>query len=106
MSCATAMVFAMLAMHSPMPIGASVASGRVRMNRRTSPAAAPGTPGRHGDHHGADVAVIEHEAAATGAVLAIVPAAPGSALASDLGRSRWSVASDWYLGWPAPVPPD
>ncbi len=37
-----------------------------------------------------------------GAVLAVVPAAPGSALSAGLRQRGWSVASDWYLGWPAP----
>jgi hypothetical protein len=48
----------------------------------------------------ADIAVIESEAAALGAVLAIVPAIPGTARAGKLQRHGWSVASDWYLGWP------
>jgi hypothetical protein len=48
----------------------------------------------------ADIAVIESEAAALGAVLAIVPAIPGSGHAVELQRHGWSIASDWYLGWP------
>lgn len=48
----------------------------------------------------ADIAMIEHEAAEMGSVLAIVPAAPGSARSTGLRQRDWSVASDWYLGWP------
>lgn len=48
----------------------------------------------------AELDVIEREAAARGAVLAVVPAEPGTARASELARKGWSVASDWYLGWP------
>jgi Flp pilus assembly CpaE family ATPase len=48
----------------------------------------------------ADIAVLESEAARMGSVLAIIPAAPGSALSTVLGQRAWSVASDWYLGWP------
>jgi hypothetical protein len=55
-------------------------------------------------HEDADIAIIEHEAAATGAVLAIVPAAPGSTRSADLKHRDWSVASDWYLGWPTVTP--
>ena len=48
----------------------------------------------------ADLAGIAGAAAAMGAVLAIVPAEPGSARSDGLHRLGWSVASDWYLGWP------
>jgi hypothetical protein len=51
----------------------------------------------------ADVAVLERKAAALGAVLAIVPAEPGTVRARDLQQRGWSVASDWYLGWPLAV---
>jgi hypothetical protein len=47
---------------------------------------------------GADISIIEREAAALGAVLAIVPAAPETDRARELRRRRWSVASDWYVG--------
>lgn len=46
------------------------------------------------------IAVVEREASALGAVLAIVPASPGTLRASQLEQLGWSVASDWYLGWP------
>jgi hypothetical protein len=49
----------------------------------------------------ADLAGVEREAAGMGAVLLIVPAAPGSARAAIVGRRPgWTVASDWYLGRP------
>jgi hypothetical protein len=48
----------------------------------------------------ADIAVIEHQAAALGAVLAIVPAAPGTIRADELQQQGWRVAPDWYLGSP------
>jgi len=46
--------------------------------------------------------VIERAAAERGAVLAVVPAAPATAEAADLQQAGWSVASDWYVGWPLP----
>jgi hypothetical protein len=50
----------------------------------------------------ADLSDIEREAAAMGAVLLIVPAAPASARAAAIARRPcWTVASDWYLGRPA-----
>lgn len=49
----------------------------------------------------AEVAVIEREATVLGAVLAIIPAPPGTVRAGQLAQHGWSVASDWYLGWPA-----
>ncbi len=49
----------------------------------------------------ADLAAVEREAAGMGAVLLIVPAAPGSERAEAIGkRPGWTVASDWYLGRP------
>jgi GNAT superfamily N-acetyltransferase len=53
----------------------------------------------------ADLAVLEREAAAMGAVLAVVPTAPESGRNHDLELRQWSVASQWYLGQPAPAPP-
>jgi hypothetical protein len=47
-----------------------------------------------------EIAVVEREATALGAVLAVIPASPGTVRASELPRHGWSVASDWYLGWP------
>jgi hypothetical protein len=48
-----------------------------------------------------DVDAVERAASAHGAVLAVVPAAPDAALAHQLRRKRWHVASDWYQGIPA-----
>jgi len=53
---------------------------------------------RAGEH--TDVDAIERAAAARGAVLAVLPAAPDPALAPELSRRGWHVASDWYLGIP------
>jgi hypothetical protein len=47
-----------------------------------------------------EIAVVERETTTLGAVLAIIPASPGTVRASELGQLGWSVASDWYLGWP------
>lgn len=48
--------------------------------------------------------VIEQEAARAGAVLAIVPLAPGVALEAELVQRQWAVASQWYAGCPLPPP--
>lgn len=47
-----------------------------------------------------EIAVVEREATALGAVIAIIPESPGTVRASKLPQHGWSVASDWYLGWP------
>lgn len=62
----------------------------------------PGGPVLQADRSAADadIAAIEREAAELGCVLAVIPAAPGSALSNTLRRHDWSVASDWFLGWP------
>jgi hypothetical protein len=51
----------------------------------------------------ADPDVIQRAATELGAVLAVVPAPPGTAAAAELRRAGWSVASDWYAGWPLPI---
>ena len=43
---------------------------------------------------------IEERAAELGAVLAVVPAEPGSDRGADLRERGWHIASDWYVGWP------
>jgi len=48
-----------------------------------------------------DISLVERHATALGAVLAIVPAAPGTIRAGELQQHGWTVASDWYLGSPA-----
>ncbi|HEY6789344.1 MAG TPA: hypothetical protein VI365_18735 [Trebonia sp.] len=47
-----------------------------------------------------DAGAIARGAEALGAVLAVIPAAPGTAFSSTLSQEGWTVASDWYLGWP------
>jgi hypothetical protein len=50
---------------------------------------------------GADLATVEREAAALGAVLLIIAATPGTPRSAELDRTPgWSVASDWYDGQP------
>lgn len=53
---------------------------------------------RAGEH--TDLAAIERGAAARGAVLAVLPAAPDTARGGELRGRGWHVASDWYLGIP------
>ena len=53
---------------------------------------------RAGEH--TDLAAIERAAAAHGAVLAVLPAAPDPAREHELRQQGWHVASDWYLGIP------
>lgn len=67
----------------------------------------PGGPVFLADQAGAhaDVDVIERAAAERGAVLAIIPAVPGTARARELHQKSWNVASDWYRGWPVPAYP-
>lgn len=48
----------------------------------------------------ADLGVLEPEAAAMGAVLAVVATPPGSDQTRRLEEAGWSVASQWYLGQP------
>ncbi len=48
-----------------------------------------------------DLAELTAEAIRLGAVLLVVPAAPGSARARELAGCGWHVASDWYLGPPS-----
>lgn len=50
---------------------------------------------------GADLAVVAREAAGLGAVLLVLPAAPGSRWSDRVADlPGWTVASDWYLGRP------
>ncbi|MBV9381765.1 MAG: hypothetical protein JOY82_19030 [Streptosporangiaceae bacterium] len=48
----------------------------------------------------ADIDAIARAAQALGAVLAVIPAIPGTAPSRTLSRKGWTIASDWYLGWP------
>jgi len=91
------------------PAGPAARTGRVEgpgfagIFAPAPPVYDPGGPVLHAERvaDDADLAVIEREAAAMGAVLAVVAAAPGSARSAGLRQRGWSVASDWYLGWPA-----
>jgi hypothetical protein len=53
---------------------------------------------RAGEH--TDFDAIERGAAAHGAVLAVLPAAPDNTRTHELHLRGWHVASDWYLGIP------
>jgi hypothetical protein len=48
----------------------------------------------------ADIDAIADAAQALGAVLAVIPAVPGTAPSGALPQKGWTIASDWYLGWP------
>ena len=63
----------------------------------------PGGPVFYADRitSGTLAAEVEQAAAAHGAVLAVVPAAPGTGRARELNAAGWSVAPDWYTGSPA-----
>jgi hypothetical protein len=51
---------------------------------------------------GMDAASLEAEAIRLGAVLLVVPVAPGTARARELSGPGWQVGSDWYVGRPTP----
>ncbi|MHB8295035.1 MAG: hypothetical protein ACYDH5_10520 [Acidimicrobiales bacterium] len=53
--------------------------------------------------HDCDLASVEDQAAAMGAVLAIIPVAIGDDRDHDLAQRDWTVASQWYLGLPEPI---
>ena len=90
------------------PIGPAAAPGRLSgpgFSGKLGPAPGVYDPGgpvfqndRAGEH--TDLAAIELAAAAHGAVLAVLPAAPGAALVHELRERGWHVASDWYRGIP------
>lgn len=63
----------------------------------------PGGPVLHVDRaqDDADLATIEVEAAAMGAVLLVLPTTPGADRVGELQRRGWTIASDWYLGRPS-----
>lgn len=62
----------------------------------------PGGPVFQNDRVGelTDLDAIERAAAAHGAVLAVLPAAPDTAREDELRLKGWHVASDWYRGIP------
>ncbi len=47
-----------------------------------------------------DLTVLEREAAAMGAVLAVVPTKPAAEREQQLHQRSWTVASQWYVGRP------
>ncbi len=63
----------------------------------------PGGPVLHVDRAEGDVdlATMELEAASMGAVLLVLPTAPGADRVGNLQRRGWTVASDWYQGRPS-----
>jgi hypothetical protein len=65
-----------------------------------SPVYDPGGPVPLAD--GTDAVSLEAEAIRLGAVLLVVPAVPGTALAREVSGPGWQVASDWYTGRPVP----
>lgn len=66
----------------------------------------PGGPVLQNDRVGerTDLDAIERAAAAHGAVLAVLSAAPDTAREHELRLKGWHVASDWYQGIARPVP--
>jgi hypothetical protein len=86
------------------PVGPAAVAGRLSgpgFSGTIGPAPGvydPGGPVFQNDRAGAhtDLAAIERAAAAHGAVLAVLPAAPGAALVHELRERGWHVASDWY----------
>jgi hypothetical protein len=96
--------------HELLPAGAPAPPGRVNgpgfsgLLTQAPPVYAPGGPVFQADRleHPAAISVITHEATERGAVLAVIPAAPNTALAAELQRKGWVIASDWYTGRPRP----
>lgn len=94
--------------HELLPAGPPAPPGRVSgpgfsgLLTQAPPVYAPGGPVFLADspQAPASVSVIAREATEHGAVLAVIPAAPGTALAAELRRRGWTIASDWYTGRP------
>ena len=90
------------------PVGPAAAPGRFSgpgFSGTLGPAPGvydPGGPVFQNDRVGesTDLDAIERAAAAQGAVLAVLPAAPDTAREHELRLKGWHVASDWYLGIP------
>lgn len=94
--------------HELLPAGLPAPPGRVSgpgfsgLLTQAPPVYAPGGPLFLADRpeEPAAVAVIAREATECGAVLAVIPAAPDTAVAAELRRRGWTVASAWYTGRP------
>jgi hypothetical protein len=94
-----------------LPAGLPASPGRVSgpgfsgLLTQAPPVYAPGGPVFLADRPEEPAAIntIAHEATEHGAVLAVIPAAPDTAVASELRRRGWTVASDWYAGRPARI---
>lgn len=99
--------------HELLPAGPPAPPGRVTgpgfsaLLTQAPPVYAPGGPVFHADRveDPAAISVITHEATERGAVLGVISAAPDTALAAELQRKGWVIASDWYTGRPYPAPP-
>lgn len=99
--------------HELLPAGAPAPPGRVSgpgfsgLLTQAAPVYAPGGPVFLADSPAepAAISAITHGATEHGAVLAVIPAAPGTALAAGLRRKGWTVASDWYTGRPLRIRP-
>ena len=98
--------------HELLPAGAPAPPGRVTgpgfsgLLTQAPPVYAPGGPVFHADRveDPAAIGAVTHEATERGAVLAVISAAPNTALAAELQRKGWVIASDWYTGRPLPIP--
>lgn len=98
--------------HELLPAGPPAPPGRVTgpgfsgLLTQAPPVYAPGGPVFLADkpEDPATIKAIIDEATERGAVLAVIPASPDSALAAELPRRGWAVASAWYTGWPRNPP--
>lgn len=99
--------------HELLPAGPPAPPGRVSgagfsgLLTQAPPVYAPGGPVFLADSPAdpAAVSVIARGATEHGAVLAVIPAAPGTPLAAELRRRGWVVASDRYAGRPVRIRP-
>lgn len=97
-------VHELLPARAPVPPGRVSGPGFAGLLTQAPPVYDPGGPVFLADRSEgpAYVNVITREATECGAVLAVIPAAPDTALTAELRRRGWSIASDWYAGWPVP----
>lgn len=90
----------------PAPPGRVAGPGFSGLLTQAPPVYAPGGPVFLADQptEPAAIKAIMDGATERGAVLAVIPAAPDGALAAELRRRGWTVASDWYTGRPLAAP--